>query len=218
MKPKTSIILPDDYPRIRCVSSLEEIFNARSEATHGTNVVLFRRGNLAQNFNKLANVIGQHINKPAHYIREPFDDFIANLKRDIDWDDELEAAADFVATDMKTFAPYRGAGSALRVIGGNNDSDLQNYFHADGGLPWQSWRLMSCYNEPATEWLKNEDAVYDKDKDRYVPKDGATIYSMQAGDVWFHRRTTGFFEKLRPPLIHRATTPKPGEHRLLFAS
>jgi hypothetical protein len=213
--------LPSDYKGIQIVNSFNELIEASMDLSQGilddeVNLVIFRRGKLIGDFNKLAKRVFEENIKGEKDLREWFH----SERVDKIYSAEL-AAANQVLSDFDRL--YNGKMCAIDHKG-HPEANVRR-FHAD----LYHNRILVCYNEPATEWVKNEDANFKEtfvklgpdgrcDNAKHIPiykvKDGATRYRLKAGDVIAF---SGTDNQDKPPFIHRSTSPKKGEHRLLIA-
>lgn len=211
--------LPKDYSSVIEVGSLRELFEAAANAPSHVNAIVWRRGVLSGNFDGLAKAFAQYV-RPDEYLQsfpslglnKVNDKLMALRMMCPDWDEAYEDAALQIQSDADAFSEYiETRSSTMRWVGYNGYGDMVDQYHQDGGV----WRLMCCYNEPTTAWVKNSDAIRQGSTDIYNLLSGATEYAFQPGDVWLH---AGDERDIGAPFIHKATKPKPGEYRLLFAS
>lgn len=211
--------LPKDYSSVIEVGSLQELFAAGATAPAHVNAIVWRRGALSGNFNGLAKAFSNYV-RPHEYLQrfaslglnQVNDKLMALRMMCPEWDEAYEEAALQLQNDVEEFSKYiETRSSTLRWVGQSGYGDMVDQYHKDGGV----WRLMCCYNDPATAWIKNQDAVRQGSTDSYRLLSGATEYAFEPGDIWLH---AGDEREIGQPFIHKATKPKPGEYRLLFAS
>jgi hypothetical protein len=100
----------------------------------------------------------------------------------------------------------------LRIVSeyGYMEDDETHQFHHDGN----EWRLMCCYNEPATQWIRNKESLSALNNS-YTPKPEAQIYQLKPGDIWLQ---AGIQNWGIDPFIHKAPRAYPDCYRLLCVS
>jgi hypothetical protein len=201
---KANIDLSKDYSRLLEVRSLQELFKAALSAPEEVNVILWRRGELSGDFNGLARYMEANPSEPEIAVATPL--YLPDYIKDKEGlsEDILKASRQVIA-DLKMFkedAPYKMSPD-LRLITKENDDRSTDEFHLDGG----KWRLMCCYNEPVTEWVRNEDVIGYEELNIQI-RPGTEIFTFMPGDVWMHAcQDTG----KQDLFIHRGHTPELGE-------
>ena len=200
---KKPVYVPQGYRGVKVVGSLTELFNAEfGEA----NCILFPRS-ISGEFNQLAKLLKKYGTEKLYD-----DGFVPQFYR---------VERKLIIDDMKVIRrelQERGvnAGSALRVETSEGWVESKSHcaYHVDGCCNPEIGRILCSYNEPVTEWLRNEDAVnvpQERIRDLYKAKDGATIQRFRPGDIFriksmLARDMTSNGEGC---FIHRA--PKPTE-------
>ncbi len=207
--------IPEGYERIKVVDDLFSFFT--TNFAPNANVVLYPRA-LDADFNGLAEQMAAFFDLQDEEIfikyseREKLGDFRKGIT-----DDGIRTALEIILNDMECLYSAR-VKTHFRL--------LQNYkihkdtytFHVDG-LEQDFDRFMVCYNDPVTQFVKNEDVMKIKGHDAYC-KEGAPIYQFKAGDMWKSRVRNkpkskadefldGLFrEKEKRAFVHRAQYSK----------
>lgn len=216
--------IPKDYNRILVVGSLADFFN--TQFTPAVNCILHPR-RLSGDFNALAQAIARDAWKMDS--RESYDftlpHFEAATKKLRRANDGAGAAAKIVLADMKTMMKrHHRKDISLRFIKEKAyaaaSTDVKN-FHADN-VDYPLGRILCAYNDPVTEFIRNEDAVK-LERGEYSAREGAPVYGFASGDLW---RQTGRQSQYDPesykglePFIHRAPRWRAGNApRLLLVA
>jgi hypothetical protein len=213
--------VPEDYARIKRVESLTQLFAAAAtvRATQGRdhNAVLLPR-RLSGDFNALAQAL-----------RAMDADYEGKRYREMDYDAlaatgpladaGAEEARQHILADMRMTRAYqrgtfwfgRRLATGLRVITNYNLAAIEG-FHKDGRP-----RLCCCYNAPATEGIRDQDAVALQGPLRgnvYGIKEGARPFAFAPGDLWY--QFGGGSPKKRPYFIHRGPSSAGAAPRLMM--
>lgn len=190
--------LPKDYKRIKVVGSLSELFNEQFGGPDEVNCILFPR-RLTEDFNALARAMKKTMEGA------PRDDLlltgVKNLLGLRNFPDAARPALNRIRQDMESIRASGPHQPCLRYIKNYNVNTVYQ-FHADGtagGL--QTGRILCAYNDPVTEWVRNEDW------DRGI-NETTEIFVLRAGDLWSQSRN--WPDKNIPPFIHRAPQESPG--------
>lgn len=87
----------------------------------------------------------------------------------------------------------------LRVVKRYAQEEDTESFHCDSVKD----RVLTCYNAPVTQWVRNEDVEsLDRESGEVLTKEGSPVFSFRPGDIW---RQAGFSSTQEaPPFIHRA--------------
>ena len=213
--------LPDDYDRLIQVGSLSEMFDAVEQAGPDVNIIVWRRGELAGDFNTLSRAI------TSEYFTDRYlkslnsyeeSDFLEKISRHEEFSPQVETAALQVANDIKETLCYMTAERQRKYMAcitaeGYRYKDT-HLFHSDGAV----WRLLAAYTNPATEWIRNEDSVLVGKMGQtpiYDKAEGALTYQFQPGDIWVH---AGDYRDDFPAFLHKAPEPQLSHSRLLVTS
>ncbi len=202
--------IPAGYKRIKVVGSLTDMFNTPFGGTDEVNCILHPR-RLSEDFNALVSgleTILSHVDQ-----RDAQKPLLALRKIAQGYESESYAAR-LILEDLRLMEET-GAGTYFRVVRPDDRNyDGQRIFHEDHLGQEESvvrrGLLISCYTEPVTEWLRNEDA-FRVNEIFHQPYPGAEILRFAPGDIWRH---AGSFEagiSVAQPLIHRAPDQHEGE-------
>ena len=195
--------IPADYPRIKIVGSLTELFNAEFG---DANCILFPRS-LSGDFNALAREMAKiGVSK--------------FLKRENAMPSELAAEEAQVKSDIEAVKrayqrPLLGTKWQLRLER-KYKLDAQHSvlnFHIDGTIKPKLGRVLCNYTAPVTEWIKNEDAEPDAVRGYFKEREGATIYELGVGDIWRQscrsRKMDGFIHRTPAAVRDRTKSDPP---------
>lgn len=206
--------LPEGCENIRIVSGFEDLMTAEFDGR--VNCILWPR-RLSGDFNALADVFWNGMNvseieeiykdtirvylEPVH-ILESFKAAVANEQYTAQQAEEILQALIHLQNDADFLAQY-GMDHVTRALKSypvrGHDSGDVNAFHADR-MGWDFGRVVICYNDPATEFLRNEDVDYDPQTYAVNVKENAQVYRFHSGDV------VRMSSRARVnPLIHRGT-------------
>lgn len=168
--------VPQGYNGVKVVGSLTELFNAEFG---DANCILFPRP-ISGEFNQLANLLKKYGQDKLYD-----EGFVPQFYR---------AERQLIIDDMQAIRRElhdRGVSvaSALRVETSEGWVESQSpcAFHVDGCSKPEIGRILCSYNEPVTEWLRNEDAVnvpQDRVRDLYKAKEGAAVQRFRPGDIF----------------------------------
>ncbi len=213
----TTDYIPQDYRRIRVVTSRQDLINAEFNRT--VNVVLLPRPEMPRyGFNKLAQNIADYFGLKSGSIsftnryKKPkqSDDRIYALSRLDDFYKKLSSGFlrkrfDAIRDDMDFARNHGFSRTDLRIVLDYSDKTT-NEFHVDSGYIKKhrsKGRLMSCYTKPVTEGARNRD-IDDPHKGSLV--EGAEYFSFKPCDMWRHavRETSDQDRYSTPPFYHRS--------------
>lgn len=174
--------IPADYEGIKVVGDLCALL--QTDFGHFANVILYPR-RLKGDFEGLADVMAEHFQLTDSEIfikyadRQKLIDFRETLS-----DKKLLAALDVVLTDMEFFH-HSGARPHIRILKTYTEDETTHEFHVDGVM--QDFdRFMTCYNDPVTEFMRNDD-VLKVEGHKVICKPDAPIYAFRPGDIWRQR-------------------------------
>lgn len=194
--------IPSDYPALRIVDSIADVFSAPADPA--VNARLFPRTLSDEfDFEGLALHLLQSEWVAAHKIYPNETSILKNAAKHSD--PGIARAAQRIIEDYKECRKARGFDPnkwQLRIQDEHYRPDSTvSHFHPDGVD-----RVMCCYFNLVTEWIRNEDAVdigYGNASafgdEIYSKKDDAPVYHFGNGDIWFQNKS--FFHRvpaLRP--------------------
>jgi len=194
--------LPKDYKRLVQVSSLTDLFEVALQSPKDVNVIVWKRGQLAGNFNGLAN----HLRDLDDGVS--FQD-LEQIQSAKGIDRSIQLASSQILNDKKSvqdIAPFMKKPDIRREDPGYL-SPSTFVFHADGG----HWRLSCSYNEPVTEWVKNKDVF--NIAGFHLVKPWAQTYRFEPGDIWLHSGEDNFMAR---SFIHRGRMSNKDQSRLIM--
>ena len=174
--------IPEDYDRIKVVPDICALLTEDFEPK--ANVILMPR-RLPGDFDALAQVMAVSFGLAEDEIfikykdREKLEAFGETLK-----DEELQRGLAMILADMEFFKTA-GARTHMRLLRGYSDKSGTHDFHVDG-LNQDFDRLMTCYNAPVTQFVRNDDVV-SVDGHKAVIRDDAPVYEFRPGDIWKQR-------------------------------
>jgi hypothetical protein len=188
--------IPNDYTGIKVVGSLSEVFNTPFGPA---NAVVFPR-KLTADFNALARGLKEQLHITNKGRQQHTLSYHELAVRAQSMNAAAQEAVAVVLADMKEMESL-GLKAKLRVVSpAGYKFRIAHHFHEDIEKPTALGRILCCYNDPVTDWLRNEDAVRVSGQ-RYEARDSALIQSFRTGDIWkqMPRNSLGI-----PPFIHRA--------------
>lgn len=185
--------IPQDYTRIKVVESLDALFDAPFEAD--VNCILYPR-RITGAFNDLArylydrrrNMSAREILQGA-YVPEALQQEKALMLEDIER----------ISANLTRNGAHADAQIRAETLAKWEKGKVPFSLHFDGCSNPKMGRVLCCYNDPVTEWARNEDIIHEDDEAnrwKFRLKAGAPVYQFQPGDIWrlksFHR---GFKER-----------------------
>jgi hypothetical protein len=195
--------IPEDYDRIKVVPDICSLLTEDFEPK--ANIILYPR-RLQGDFDRLAFVMGAYFNlgKDEIFIKYKERDKIIEFGNKLEQED-LQNTLEIILTDMEFFHSA-GARTNLRLLRNYSEQSGTHDFHVDGNN--QDFdRLMVCYNNPVTQYVKNDDVISVEGHKAIVRK-GAPIYAFRPGDVWRQRvrnkKPEGFFDMLKGAVENKA--------------
>jgi hypothetical protein len=174
--------IPEDYDRIKVVRDLYAFLH--DDFSPRANVVLYPR-RIAGDFDRLAELMAEHFKLDKNEIFIKYSDVhrIEDFKKTLK-EEHLIDCVDCILNDMEFFH-HSGARPHFRILKTYHTDQTTHDFHVDGLLR-DFDRIMTCYNNPVTQYIKNTDvlSVFGH-KVKYKPD--AKIYEFQVGDIWKSR-------------------------------
>ncbi|MAQ71105.1 MAG: hypothetical protein CL565_02810 [Alphaproteobacteria bacterium] len=212
--------LPDNYDRLVQVGSLVELFHAAETVGPEVNIIVYRRGALSGDFNALADLIDtQYFTDRYLKSLSSFEekDFLTQLGNGRKFNRDAKEAALQLIEDIQVTYPHmvddrREKYMACISAEGYRYKDT-HLFHSDGAV----WRLLACYTDPATEWIKNEYSKYVGnmgDTPIYDKADNALTYQFQPGDIWL--QAGDYRNQNSTAFLHKAPEPELRHQRLMI--
>jgi len=171
--------IPECYDRIKVVGDLYAFLN--EDFAPKANVVLYPR-RLDLDFDALAYEMAYYFELGEQEIflkyseREQIEDFKETLV-----DEDLVDATNVILSDMD-FLYSAGVKTHMRLLQTYTQHKATYGFHVDG-LEQDFDRFMTCYNDPVTQFVKNDDVIKVSGHDAICRK-GAEIYQFKVGDIW----------------------------------
>ncbi len=171
--------IPEGYNRIKVVSDLCSFLTTDFDPI--ANVVLYPR-QLSGDFDTLAKVMAVYfgLDEKEIFIKYDEKEKIEVFKRTLN-DSALIQCVDIILADMEFFQSG-GVRCHMRVLTGYTEDSRTHKFHVDG-LEQNFDRYMTCYNDPVTEYIKNDDVTEVVGHD-VVYGDKAEVFQFRKGDIW----------------------------------
>ena len=171
--------IPDGYSRIKVVDDLCAFLTTDFEPV--ANVVLYPR-RLEVDFDALALRMAEYFDLGDQEIFIKYNEMekIEAFKETLD-DERLIDGVEIIQSDMEFFHTA-GARAHMRLLKRYTQHKDTYGFHVDG-LEQDFDRYMTCYNDPVTQFVRNEDVLKVSGHDA-VCRDGAQVYQFQKGDIW----------------------------------
>lgn len=205
--------IPDGYNRIKIVDDLYSFL--KTDFSPSANVVLFRR-RLKGDFDVLAKKMAEFfcLEEEEIFIKYSERDKVEKFKKTLK-DPALWHCTDIILQDMEFFYSAQ-VKIHMRLLTGYKQDARTHDFHVDG-IDQDFDRYMTCYNDPVTQFIRNDDVV-DVSGHDVIYRDDAKIYQFRAGDIWKSRvrnkpksRADMVFEKImkvkeKRAFVHRAQT------------
>lgn len=170
--------IPEAYDRIKVVSD-PYAFLATDFAPKA-NVVLYPR-NIEGDFDALATKMAEYfeLKNEEIFIKYSEAEKIRDFQKTLN---ETEShLIDKIIDDMEFLYSSR-VKTHMRILTHYTEDPRTHNFHVDGAC--QDFdRYMTCYNNPVTQFVKNEDVMLVRGHDAHVKSD-AKIYEFQPGDLW----------------------------------
>lgn len=174
--------IPEDYDRIKVVNDLYSFLS--DDFSPFANVVLYKR-KISGDFDRLANLMAEYfkLDKVEIFIKYSNIGHLNDFKNQLE-DDKLKNCMDVILNDMEFFY-NSGARPHFRILKNYHADETTHNFHVDGLLR-NFDRIMTCYNKPVTQFIKNTDVLsVSGHKVKYKPD--AKIYEFEVGDIWKSR-------------------------------
>ncbi len=207
--------IPHGYDRIKIVDDLYSFL--KTDFAPISNVVLFQR-KLKGDFDALAVKMAEFfcLKEEEIFIKYSERDRIEEFQETL-IDPALVNCVDIILKDMEFFYSAR-VKIHMRLLTGYIRDTRTHDFHVDG-LDQDFDRYMTCYNNPVTQFIRNDDVI-DVSGHDVTYRDDAKIYQFHAGDIWKSRvrnkpksRADMVFEKImrvkeKRAFVHRAQLSK----------
>ena len=204
--------IPEGYDLIKVVDDLFSFFTTDFEPK--ANVVLYPRV-LKGDFDKLAVEMSKYfeLEEGELFIKYSEREKIEAFKETLD-DFELFECIDIILADMECLYSARVKTHMRLVMNSYKEHCDVHNFHVDG-LNQDFDRYMTCYNDPVTQFIRNNDVIMVSGNDVEI-KPEAPVYQFQTGDFWKARvrnkqrnSADNFLEKVlrekeRRAFVHRA--------------
>lgn len=174
--------IPEAYDRIKVVDDIYSFLHEDFEPK--ANLVLYPR-RIQGDFDALAQHMAHHFALEEEEIfikykdRSKIDDFRKTLG-----DQKLARCVGLILDDMEFFHHY-GARPHFRILKTYKADATTHDFHVDGLLR-NFDRIMTCYNEPVTQFIRNHD-VLSVSGHKVKHKPDAPIFEFKVGDIWKSR-------------------------------
>ncbi|PCJ97553.1 MAG: hypothetical protein COA45_09830 [Zetaproteobacteria bacterium] len=174
--------IPEGYDRIKVVGDLCAFLE--EDFAPAANVVLLPR-TLNGDFDTLAQKMAVHfdLGEEEIFIKYSEREKIGAFKDTLD-DTALIRCVDTILHDMEFFYSAR-VKIHMRLLTGYTQDTRTHDFHVDG-LEQDFDRFMTCYNDPVTQFIRNDDVI-DVSGHDVVYRDDAPIYQFHTGDIWKSR-------------------------------
>ena len=171
--------IPEGYDRIKVVDDLCSFLTTDFDPI--ANVVLYPR-RLAGDFDTLARKMAKFFNLGEEEIFIKYDDR-AEIEefRDSLSDPELIQAINLILMDMEFFQSA-GVRTHMRLLTAYTEDERTHIFHVDG-LEQDFDRYMTCYNNPVTQYIRNDDVI-DVSGHDVIHREDAPVFEFRAGDIW----------------------------------
>lgn len=203
--------IAEGYERIKLVDNIYALLTSDFEPK--ANVVLLPRA-LSGDFDALAEKMAEYFNlgEEEIFIKYSENSKLKEFRESLD-EEGLCDAIDVILNDMEFLYSSR-ARVHMRLLRKYKQHSDTYKFHVDG-VDQNFDRFMTCYNNPVTEFVKNEDVLRVSGHDAWCKK-GAEIYHFNPGDIWKARirnKSKGLVgdfidkitkEKERRAFVHRA--------------
>lgn len=203
--------IPEGYDRIKVVNDLFSFFTENFEPK--ANVILYPR-DLNYDFDALALKMAEYfeLEDEEVFIKYSESEKLKVFGETIS-DEKLLSALKTILNDMECLYSAK-IKTHFRLLKNYKIHKDTYKFHVDG-LQQDFDRYMVCYNNPVTEFVKNDDVIKVMGHDAICKKD-AQIYQFKAGDLWRSRvrnkpknKADEFFdsilrEKEKRAFVHRS--------------
>lgn len=171
--------IPQAYARIKVVEDLYAFLTTDFEPV--ANIVLFPR-RLRGDFDALAEKMASSFNLQDQeiFIKYQERQTLVDFQETLD-DQGLKQAMDIILQDMECL-DSAGIKSHFRLLIGYSKDKTTHDFHVDGLLR-DFDRYMTCYNNPVTEYIRNDDVLKVQGHKAYY-KPESPVYTFRPGDFW----------------------------------
>lgn len=191
--------IPEGYHGVKVVGDLCAFW--QEDFGNLANVVLYPR-RLQGDFDALAKIMAEYfsLGKDEIFIkyseRQKLEEFSDTLT-----DEDLKRCVNIILNDM-AFIFHAGARTHMRLVRSYSEESGTHNFHVDG-MQQDFDRIMTCYNNPVTQYLRNSD-VLSINGHRVKYRLGAEVYAFRPGDIWRQRvrnKKRGKFQEF----VHKVT-------------
>jgi len=172
--------IPEGYELIKVVDDLFSFFKTDFEPK--ANVVLYPRL-LSGDFDFIATEMARFFDLKEGELFIKYSDREKILKfQETLVNDELIKAVDIILADMECLYSARVKTHMRLVVNEYKKHYDVHEFHVDG-LNQDFDRFMTCYNDPVTQFIRNDDVIMVEGNNVEV-KPEAPIYQFAIGDIW----------------------------------
>ena len=174
--------IPEGYDRIKVVDDLFSFFTA--DFGSKANVVVFQR-DIDGAFDALAEKMADYFELAEEeiFIKYSERDQLMAFGKTLN-DEELECALNIILSDMECLYSAK-IKTHMRLLTNYKIHNETYKFHVDG-LEQDFDRFMTCYNNPVTEFVRNQDVLQIDGHDA-VCRENAEIFQFKVGDMWKSR-------------------------------
>ncbi|MGH1403539.1 MAG: hypothetical protein ACRBDL_04795 [Alphaproteobacteria bacterium] len=171
--------IPEGYDRIKVVDDLCAFLN--EDFAPRANVVLYPR-RLGGDFDVLAQAMAEYfdLDEQEIFIKYSERELLLEFRETLDAQN-LQAGVDIILSDMEFFYSA-GARTHMRLLRQYTEHKDTYAFHVDG-LEQDFDRYMTCYNDPVTQFVKNDDVLKILGHDAVCRSD-AEVFQFHKGDIW----------------------------------
>ncbi len=171
--------IPEGYDRIKVVNDLCAFLN--EDFAPRANVVLYPR-RLECDFDHLAHVMAERfsLGEQEIFIKYSERESLLDFKKTLETE-SLRSGIDIILSDMEFFYSA-GARTHMRLLKQYTEHKDTYDFHVDG-LEQDFDRYMTCYNDPVTQFVRNDDVIKVCGHDALCRSD-AEIFQFHKGDIW----------------------------------
>ncbi len=172
--------IPEGYEQIKVVDNLFSFFKTDFEPK--ANIVLYPR-RLTGNFDRLAVEMANFfdLKEGKLFIKYSECSKIQYFQKQVK-DKDIYKAVDIILSDMECLYFARVKTHMRLVVNEYKKHHDVHEFHVDG-LNQDFDRFIVCYNDPVTQFVRNDDVIMVSGNNVKV-KDNAPTYQFASGDMW----------------------------------